>query len=99
MITTIWNFFFFPDKISWKGVRAARMTYFAIAVLTFGHVAGQTPSKSVVTMKCPASRPDLKTCLGYQEGTDRISTSARGVFGGVFWPLYWSWNLQAGDPA
>lgn len=52
--------------------------YLMTAVLTFGHAAGTT------------------TCTNYQ-GLVIMDCPAeramKGTFGGMFWPLYWSWVI------
>lgn len=94
MIKTIWNFFFDPDEIDWRGVRMARTMYLIVAILTFGHIGGQHSSVDRIMLGCPKERPDIEWCYGVRKGNDSLSTALRGAFGGAFWPLYWSWHLQ-----
>ena len=58
--------------------------YLAVAVLTFGHVASSPHHCTDMTINKQV------TC-----GSGLLASA--GFFGGLFWPLYWSWEVQSHD--
>lgn len=55
--------------------------YFAIAIATFGYAA-----TNAVTCYAPADQPSHPCTPG--------EAGLAGLGAALFWPLYWSWELQ-----
>ena len=65
-----------------KRARIFAGLYLSVAVATFGHSAGSAMPCHDITGAHPCNSAE---------------DSIAGIFAGLFWPLYWSWEVQSHD--
>lgn len=74
--------------MSLRAFQISLCAYVLIALITFGHSAANDVTTE---QECAARFGESHSCAAYGSP---LGVSVRGVVSAIFWPLYWSWELQ-----
>ncbi len=102
--------YFFPRqemnrrRPSWGKI--SLVTYLAMILFTFGHIMARHPMNGRDWAPCKEQTSVEGVIIPAADGLcqytlkqrDPVATFALSFFGGMLWPLFWSWHLQAEKP-